>query len=97
MSWHRSGGKADLSPHEAVEAVLRDYGIAQSYGSAGTKPQAQAQVRQPQAAPTQGQTPQQTRQTQALPRVEGRSVSPAKAKITKMSHLLEYRKKALGM
>ncbi len=92
LTWHRSGGKIDLSPQECVEAVLRDYGIADAYRSSNGSVARAAAPAAPASREPARQQPQQT-----LPNVSGRATSPTAPRITTKAQLLEHRKKILGM
>ncbi len=97
LTWHRSGGKIDLSPHEAVEAVLRDYGIAAAYGGSHSQQSQHAQSLPSSHAPAQSQRqPQQPpRQTPTLPNVASRASSPTKPVIRTKADLMKVRKQIL--
>jgi len=90
-SWKSSGGKVDLSPSDCVEAVLREYGIAQGYAQAQSQNPAQVQSNAP------AQQAQPTRQTPSLPNVAGRAASPTAPRITTKAQLLAHRKQILGL
>ncbi len=99
LTWHRSGGKQELSPHEAIEAVLQNYGIAAAFGQSTTVGDAPPAPRQQQnaaaPAPRTAAAPQQ-RQAPTLPSVPGRAASPTAPKIKTKADLLAHRKQKYG-
>ena len=74
LTWNRSGGKTDLSPQQAVEEVIRLYGL-----KPGQAAPAAAVVAATPAAPAA--TPASTKPaTTVIPNIQGKSTSPLKTK-----------------
>jgi hypothetical protein len=95
LTWHRSGGKIDLSPQEAAEAVLRDYGIGATYGSQNN-PETPNRAQNTNAQVRQQNSPAKPQSAQSLPNISGRAASPTKPRITTRQQLMAYRKQVLG-
>lgn len=93
IHWQRSGGKVDLPSLDAVEAVLRIVGMAQSQGQAPAANQRSA-TPQPNAARTA--QPRQATAPQTLPSVQGRAASPTAPRITNKKQLMQFRKTNYG-
>lgn len=74
MAWYQSQGKVDLSPDEAIQQVLKHYGITDEAIKSTQALPAQ------QAAPTQQKKPVVQRTTQTIPNFQGSSSSPLKGK-----------------
>lgn len=71
LAWLQSNGKTDLTPEQAVKAIIADYGLQAAAPGTATPPVQQAGA--------QGKRVIQ-RQTPTIPNLQGRSVSPLKAK-----------------
>lgn len=88
MAWTLD--KTDLPAGEAVERVIKNYGLS---GIAGAAPQTQGA-----ASPGNGAAAPKVvkRTTQTIPNVQSRSASPLPSKPKTMEELLKYRKETHG-
>lgn len=89
MAW--SVDNVDLPAAEAVERVIKNYGLTGVKAPAGTTP----------AAPTPGKTGAKTttivkRNASTIPNIGGRSTSPLPSKPKSMEEVLKYRKETHG-
>jgi hypothetical protein len=93
VAWHTSKGKVDLTPAQAVQAVIKNYALDSTPLIPGAKP-AQGNVG---AVTTQKVVATKPRGTKTIPNVSSRgSVSPLKDKPKSIDDVIKYRKETYG-
>ncbi len=86
-AWYRSNGKVDLSPEQAVQEVIKQYGLTAT-GNAGAAPTAN-----PGNGAAAGKAPV-VRTDKSIPNVSGRGGSPLKSKPKNLDDLKALAKQA---
>lgn len=93
LMWHQSGGKTDLTPEQAAQHVIANYGLTASAPVVSqAPPQASPGIPAAQAQGTK--TPIVKRTERTIPNVQGRSTSPLKQKPTSIDDLHKLYKRA---
>ena len=88
LEWHRSGGKIDLTPQQAIDLVMKDYGIR-----AGTVAPAAPTSAVVAPAPAGTST---APKTSIIPNVQGKTTSPLRPKPKSIAEIEKITKEKYG-
>lgn len=94
MAWHTE--KVDLTPQQAVERAIKNYGL--DTGKHGLPPAKKADAETSVANPSaNGKKAVVKRSTQTIPNLQGRSTSPLAGKPKNLEEVVKYRKEVHGI